>query len=119
LENKLQYFAEAKYILETQGGEQYVKNLYKKHMGSEEAEAARLGLFAASAYHERIVEILSGVAGERHETMTAISMHRLLHIKSDPNQSTLVDIERSFVKLGCVLLDEATKKYLNTLQSLE
>jgi hypothetical protein len=119
LENKLQYFAEAKHILETQGGEQYVKNLYKKHMGSEEAEAARLGLFAASAYHERIVEILSGVSGDWYETMTAISMHTLLHIKSDPNPSTLLDIERSFVKLGCVLLDEATKKYLNTLQSLE
>jgi hypothetical protein len=118
LENKLQYFAEAKHILETQGGEQYVKNLYKKHMGSEEAEAARLGLFAASAYHERIVEILSGENGDVYETMSAIAMHRLLHIKSDPSPATLIDIERSFVKLGCVLLDEATKKYANCYKKI-
>lgn len=118
LENKLQYFAEAKHILETQGGEQYVKNLYKKHMGSEEAEAARLGLFAASAYHERIVEILSGENGDVYETMSAIAMHRLLHIKSDPSPATLIDIERSFVKLGCVLLNEATKKYANCYKNI-
>jgi Virulence-associated protein E len=119
LENKLQYFAEAKHILNTQGGEQYVKELYKKHMGSSEAESARLALFAASSYHERIVEILTGQNGDRYETMSAIAMHRLLHIKSDPNPATLLDIERSFVKLGCILLDEATKKYINTVQSLE
>ena len=87
-------------------------------MGSEEAESARLGLFAASAYHERIVEILSGVNGDVYETMSAIAMHRLLHIKSDPSPATLIDIERSFVKLGCVLLDEATKKYANSYKKI-
>lgn len=118
LKNKLQYFAEAKHILETQGGEQHVKNLYKKHMGSPEAEAARLALFAASAYHERIVEILTGENDDIYETISAIAMHRLLHIKSDPNPATLLDIERSFVKLGCVLLDDATKKYANCYKKI-